>query len=92
MFFMLPALGALMGGAATAVGTAATGLAAAGTAAATAGGLTATEAALIGAGAGMLLGGKKAPEEAPRGKQPRQPRVVGFRKLPDGREVPIIEE
>ena len=87
MFFMLPALGALMGGAATAVGTAATGLAAA-----TAGGLTATEAALIGAGAGMLLGGKKAPEEAPRGKQPRQPRVVGFRKLPDGREVPIIEE
>ena len=87
MFFMLPALGALMGGAATAVGTAATGLAAA-----TAGGLTATEAALIGAGAGMLLGGKKAPEEAPRGKQPRQPRVVGFRNLPDGREVPIIEE
>ena len=87
MFFMLPALGALMGGAATAVGTVATGLAAA-----TAGGLTATEAALIGAGAGMLLGGKKAPEEAPRGKQPRQPRVVGFRKLPDGREVPIIEE
>ena len=94
MFFLLPAIGALVGGATTAVGAAAAaGLAAAGTAAATAGGLTAAEAALLGVGTGMVLGGRKQRgevQEQPR--QQRQPQIVGFRKLPDGREVPIVVE
>ena len=95
---MLPLLGLVGGllssGAGLAGGSVILGTATAlGSAATAAGGLTAAEAALLGAGAGLVLGGRHQEGEDPEYRQQYQPqpRIVGYRRLPDGSEVPIIQ-
>lgn len=90
---MLPLLGLVGGLISSGAGLAAGTATALGTAATAAGGLTAAEAAMLGAGAGMVLSGRSRQVEKPEDRQQyqQQPRIVGYRRLPDGSEVPIIQ-
>lgn len=94
---MLPLIGlvgGLLSGGASLAGSALMGTATAlGGAATAASGLTAAEAALLGAGAGMVLSSRSQGGEEPEYRQQyqQQPRIVGYRRLTDGSEVPIIQ-
>lgn len=96
---MLPLLGlvgGLLGSGASLAGSSALlgTVSALGSAATAASGLTAAEAALLGAGAGMVLSSScHDVDDEPDYPQyyQQQPRIVGYRRLPDGSEVPIIQ-